>query len=221
MGAASAVGQTNFTIVKSLSSDAAVPFCHLIEGTDGAMYGTTVAGGISNSGAVFMLRRDGSGYATLKNFLGADGAGPYGDLVEGTNGALYGTTYAGGSSNFGTVFRLNKDGSNFSVLHNFLGGADGKNPRGALIKGTDAALYGSTVFSDSTTRGTVFKLDEDGNNYTVLHNFTGSPTDGQQIESKLLQGTDGALYGTTGYGGSGFVGTVFKLNTDGSGYTLL
>ena len=223
MVAASAVAQTNFTILKSFDPlpDAAVPFCHLIEGTDGAMYGTTVAGGISNSGAVFVLRKDGSGYAVLKSFSGADGSGPYGDVVEGTNGALYGTTYGGGTSNFGTLFRLNKDGSDYRVLHNFLGGADGKNPWGALIKGTDAALYGSTVFSDATTRGTLFKLDEDGNNYVVLHAFTGSPTDGQQIQSKLLLGTDGALYGTTGFGGSGFVGTVFKLSTDGSGYTLL
>src|SRR5882762_8157614 len=155
MGAASAVGQTNFTILKSLRSDAAVPFCHLIEGTDGAMYGTTVAGGISNSGAVFVLRKDGSGYAVLKSFSGADGRGPYGDVVEGTNGALYGTTYGGGTSNFGTLFRLNKDGSDSRVLHNFLGGTDGKNPWGALIKGPDAALYGSTVFSDATTRGTL------------------------------------------------------------------
>src|SRR2546422_110191 len=129
MGAASAVGQTTFTILKSLRSDAAVPFCHLIEGTDGAMYGTTVAGGISNSGA---------------------------------------------------------------------------------------------VFSEITTRGTLFKLDEDGNNYTVLHTFIGSPTDGQQIQSKLLQGTDGALYGTTSDGGSAnYRGAIFKINKDGSGYSVL
>jgi len=78
MVAASAVAQTNFTILKSFDPlpDGAVPFCHLIEGTDGAMYGTTVAGGISNSGAVFMLRKDGSGYAVLKSFTGADGSGP-------------------------------------------------------------------------------------------------------------------------------------------------
>jgi uncharacterized repeat protein (TIGR03803 family) len=223
MVATSAVAQTNFTIVKSfdLPPDASVPFCHLIEGTDGALYGTTAAGGVSNFGfgTVFTLRKDGSGYAVIKRFGGTDGERPYGDLVEGTAGALYGTTYGGGLSNLGTVFRLDKSGSNYRVLHNFLGGPDGKNPLAGLIRGTDGALYGTTEFSDSTTRGTVFKLDEDGNNYVVLHAFSGP--DGSQVQAKLLQGTDGALYGTTAFGGSGVAGTVFKLNTDGSGFGLL
>ena len=121
---------------------------------------------------------------------------------------------------FGTVYKLSKDGTNYRVLHNFAGGMDGKNPQAALIKSKDGALYGTTVFSDSATRGTLFRLDQNGSNYIVLHNFTGAP-DGQSIQGKLVQDSDGALYGATGFGGNYGAGTVFKLNTDGTGYLVL
>src|SRR5437667_4805374 len=107
---ASATAQTNFNLLKSFNgSDGAVPFGTLMQGSDGALYGTTVTGGSSNSGTVFMLNKDGSGYVVLKSFSGADGRGPYAGLAEGANGALYGTTYAGGTADSGIVFKLNKD----------------------------------------------------------------------------------------------------------------
>jgi uncharacterized repeat protein (TIGR03803 family) len=216
-----AIAQTNFTMLKSLTlPEGAIPFCTLLAGSDGALYGTTAAGGTSNLGAVFKLNKDGSKFATLKSFVGTDGANSIAGLLEGTNGALYGTTKAGGSSNFGTVFKINKDGNGYTVLHSFLNGADGKNPMSALIKGSDNALYGTTDFGSGTTRGTVFTMDHNGNNYTVLHTFTGNP-DGQQIQSKLVESTNGSLYGTTFFGGTTVLGVVFKMDKDGNNYAVL
>src|SRR5258708_5477467 len=94
----SAAGQTNFTVLKSFSGvpDGEVPACTLVDGKDGALYGTTAGGGISNAGTIFRLNKDGSGFAILKTFVGSDGAGPYAGLALSSNGSLFGTTYAGG-----------------------------------------------------------------------------------------------------------------------------
>lgn len=216
-------GQTNFTplaIFHGTSGGPALPYAGVLRGTDGGLYGTTVAGGISNFGSVFRLNPDGTGFATLKSFLGAnEGLGSYGGLALGTNGALYGTTYGGGTSNLGTVFKLDQKGDNFTVLHSFLGGADGANPWAGLLAGRNGAVYGTTYFANSATRGTVFRMDEDGSNYMILHNFTGNP-DGQEPRGRLIESSDGRLYGTTVFGGSGFRGAVFSMDTNGGSYTV-
>jgi uncharacterized repeat protein (TIGR03803 family) len=187
----------------------------LIWGTNGSLYGATGAGGTSNLGVVFKINPDGSGFSVLKNFFGSDGATPQAGLTLGTNGMLYGTTYSGGVSNGGTVYRINQNGSNFLVLHSFLTGADGKNPRGALNFGSDGFLYGTTYFSISTTRGTVFKIDANGSNYSIIHTFTGTP-DGQDPQCRLIQSTNGLFYGTCAFGGANSRGCVFYINTTGS-----
>src|SRR6185369_1972021 len=98
----------------------------LIEGTNGVLYGTCQGGGTNNVGLVFKLNKDGTDYMVLKQFrqTGGGGANPIGALVEGNDGLLYGVTGGGGSSNAGQVFKLNKDGSGFTVLRDFAGGND-------------------------------------------------------------------------------------------------
>jgi len=132
-----------------------------MEGSDGALYGVTdINSKEPANGTVFTLNKDGSGFAILHSFGGApgDGALPSGGLVEGGDGALYGATQSGGSSNRGTLFRLNKDGTGYRVLYNFAGtGADGKIPVGALVIGSDGAFYGTTSFGGDPNFGTVFR----------------------------------------------------------------
>jgi uncharacterized repeat protein (TIGR03803 family) len=222
-GVNSATGQTNFTILTSFSAivtGGRLPWCTLADGRDGALYGTTLAGGISDSGTVFRVNLDGSGYVSLKRFSGPDGANPYSGLALGANGELFGTTVLGGSSNLGTIFRLAKDGSDFSVLHSFTGGTDAISPRAALIQGSDGALYGIGDFVNASNRGTIFRINPDGSGYSIIHTFTGNP-DGQQPAGKLIEGSDSRLYGTTQFGGSTILGTVFSLQKDGSDYRII
>jgi len=196
-------------------------FGKLIQGTDGALYGTTSYGGSSYYGTVFKLNPDGSGFTVLQNLdFYTTGGHPYGGLVQGTDGALYGTTSYGGSSDYGTVFKVNPDGSGFTVIQNLDYDTTGAYPYGGLLRGTDGALYGTTTEGGSSGAGTVFKLNPDGSGLTVLQNFDYDTTGAYSIGG-LVQGTDGALYGTTTSGGSSGVGTVFKLNPDGSGFTVL
>jgi uncharacterized repeat protein (TIGR03803 family) len=208
----------------------------LTQGPDGALYGTSQNGGITNGysgiGTVYKVNTDGSGYALLHSFTGyrtGDGALPNGPLVLGSDGALYGTTGGGGlygpPFGDGTVFKLNTDGSGYTILYSFAGNGDGIYPVGALIQGRDGALYGTTerggAYGGEYSGGTVFTLNTDGSGYTVLYSFGTTPGDGQEPETPLTQGSNGVLYGTTGYHGTTDNGTVFRLNTDGTGYAVL
>jgi uncharacterized repeat protein (TIGR03803 family) len=199
------------------------PYVGVIQGSDGALYGTTQQGGTNSAGVVFKVNRDGTGYGVLHSFStnGIDGQSPSA-LLEASNGTFYGTTSIGGSNKVGTVYRIDRDGTGYGVLHQFNSVAnDGENPQAGLLEGSDGALYGTTFFGGSNGLGTVFKLNKDGSGYQVLANFSGPPLDGRDPDTALILGHDRALYGTTLLGGSNDQGTVFKLNQDGSAYLLL
>jgi uncharacterized repeat protein (TIGR03803 family) len=218
-----AKAQTNFTVLKSFNGapDASVPFCTLVVDSNNFFYGTTIGGGISNYGAIFSLSSDGTVYKLLKSFLVTDGSSPRAGLLLSTNGSLYGTTYSGGTSNLGTVFTIRRDGTGFMLLHSFTGTTDGANPEAALIEGSDGALYGTTYFANSAVRGTIFKINKDRSGYSILHTFTGMGGDGQDPVGKLLEGSDGYLYGTTAFGGSTILGTLFTIAKNGNNYSVL
>jgi uncharacterized repeat protein (TIGR03803 family) len=187
------------------------PYSSLIQGSDGALYGTTANGGAVGYGTVF--RTDTSGtVTTLYSFSGSDGANPKAALVQATDGNFYGTTSGGGTSGQGTVFRIDSTG-NLTTLHSFVG-SDGSSPLAGLVQGTDGYFYGTTQVGGPYNGGTVFKIDSSGN-LTVLHQF-GSYLDGNMSWAGLVQATDGSFYGTTSEGGLAGWGTVFKIDTTGS-----
>lgn len=186
------------------------------------LYGMTVYGG-AGVGVAFRVSTNGIGYTALHYFNSREtnGALPYGSLTL-ANGTLYGTTYSGGASNLGTVFRMDIDGGGYTNLHAFAYGTnDGTHPHGDVtLSGTN--LYGTTSQGGAAGLGVVFRLNIDGTGYTNLHSFTGGPSDGAGPPGSLT--LDGStLYGVTQEGGpsAARLGTVFKLNTDGSGYTNL
>jgi uncharacterized repeat protein (TIGR03803 family) len=149
------------------------------------------------------------------------GQQPYAGVASGADGALYGTTLGGGSNSAGTVFRVNKDGSGYATLHTFLtNGVDGQSPV-ALIQASDGALYGMTSIGGTNRAGTAYKLNPDGNGYRLLHVFGSVARDGGNPEAGLIEGRDGGLYGTTFFGGSNDLGTVFRLSKDGNTYGML
>lgn len=199
-----------------------LPSGSLLSATNGMLYGAAYLGGPSNLGGVFRLNPNGSGYAVLHYFtgVGGDGAQPDAGLLEGGDGCLYGTTFAGGVSNAGCVFRLRYDGSGYATLKSFTGvSGDGANPVAPLVAGTNGMLYGTTATGGSYTNGTVFALNKDGSGYAVQWNF--NLTNGANPSSALLCASDGRLYGVTESGGAATNGTVFGLNHDGSGFTNL
>jgi len=137
---------------------------------EGALWGTAFYGGGEydiSLGSVFKLTRSGSGYSqsfVYKFKGGSDGSYPYGGLVLGKHGMLYGTTAEGGHGNstsgtFGTVFTLTPSGSSYRhrVIHRFTS-RQGTNPQGGLIFDKLGALYGTAAWRGNGGWGTVFKL---------------------------------------------------------------
>jgi len=123
--------------------------------------------------------------------------------------ALYGLTVRGGDDDKGTVFKVNTDGTGFSLLHEFGATSDGALPYGqpTLVGNT---LYGMTYDGGAHNKGTIFKVDTDGTGYSVVHDFNN--TDGANpYESFVLHGS--SLYGLATYGGSTGAdgGVIFKL----------
>jgi uncharacterized repeat protein (TIGR03803 family) len=201
---------TGFTLLHSYYFTESFGQSALMQGADGSLYGTT-------DGAVFKMAKDGSGFTILHTFVGTDGSLLLGALVQGPDGSLYGTTAGGGTSHDGTIFRIQPDGSGFATIHNFVG-TDGLGPRAALSL-LAGKLYGTTAQGGAFGSGTIFDLNPDGTSFVELHSFGSS--DGAAPASPLVLATDGALYGTTATGGTFGFGTVFKIQTDGSGFAVL
>ena len=115
-------------------------------------------------------------------------------MLNGSDGALYGTT---SGTNGSTVFTVNTNATGFTVLHAFGGAGDGQNPPSGVIEASDGALYGTTSNGGTNNLGSVFKLSKDGSSYNVLFSFT--DTNGRSPQAGLLEASDGFLYGSTSY----------------------
>jgi len=188
------------------------PYAGLSADSAGNLYGTTSAGGTADMGVVFKL--DGTQQETVLHYFrgGADGAVPYAGVILDAPGNLYGTTYQGGAANLGVVYKLDASGRS-TVLHSFLGGADGASPEAGVILDSAGNLYGTTSAGGSANAGVVFKVDATGQE-TVLYSFTGG-ADGDKPLAGLVLDPAGNLYGTTVAGGTFNWGVVFKLDAAG------
>ena len=214
----------NFCSVGGSScADGAYPASGLVMDSAGNLYGTTRQGGAHGPlyGTVFKLSPVGT-LTTLHSFNsnGVDGVNPLAGLVMDSKGNLYGTTYTGGASKSGVIYRVTPNGRE-SIVHTFgATSTDGGGPANmTLVRDTQGNLYGTTAFGGTHGDGTVFKISASGG-YSILYNFGATRTDGINPESGLTVDSRGNLYGTTVSGGKYDLGTVFRLSPSGSETTL-
>jgi uncharacterized repeat protein (TIGR03803 family) len=197
-------------------------------GPDGFLYGTCSFGGSNNAGIVFRCDAKGNFYSVLHHFRAdpTDGWNPEGGLLAGSDSRLYGTCRRGGGvvngiiRDQGTLYRIQTNGSGYTILHRFGAARDGRQPIGDLLEADDGLLYGTTAFGGTNDSGSIFRIEKSGAGYTLLYSFRPSP-DAQRPTGGLTAGPDGRLYGATEIGGDHGRGTVFALNRDGSGYVIL
>lgn len=201
--------------------DGATPSGALLAAPNGVFYGATLGGGAHQLGTIFRLARPAAGLTTWTESViyafkgGLDGSVPNGNLLAGPDGALYGTTQAGGSasgSGMGTVFRLTppmpgKTAWGETVLYRFGGGSDGAAPGPGLVADPSGALYGVTAAGGgSADAGTVFMLVPPASaaaqwSEQVIWRFAGG-TDGAAPNGPLVRNPNGVLLGTTSAGGN-------------------
>jgi uncharacterized repeat protein (TIGR03803 family) len=182
------------------------------------IYGTLQNGGTNYMGTIYAVGTNGLGFTPLYSFGRApDGEEPQGGLIL-SGSTLYGTTYVGGAAtNGGTVFKINTDGTGYSILHSFTN-LDGVQPQGALVLG-GTILYGITHYGGTNGNGTIFAVDTSGNSFAVLHSFTNAPDPYYPASGLVLDA--GILYGTSISGGANTNGAIYAINTNGSGFRVL
>lgn len=233
----SVIGQTfttlhNFTIASnSTNTDGAHPYAGVVQ-SGGKLYGTTPVGGDFGLGTLFALNTDGTAFTTLHEFAGADdGAQPYGEPIVNAD-MVYGMTTADCPSpaGHGTIFAMKTNGTGFTTLHTFTEPDQGS--------ASNIRISGSTLYSclpgghgciadPDVSYGSVFAMNTDGTDYQYLHVFTSNANppyytnaDGSFPVGFALS-ADGIIYGTAGGGGRLAHGTIFRLGTNGDGFTVL
>ena len=199
------------------------------EADNGKLYGITPGGGFYGYGTIFSVNTDGSGFSILLQLRNQapinSGISPSGELVQGADGFLYGTTRFGGNSNYGTLFKIRTDGSAFTNIVHFGSAVAGSVPSSAVLIGSDGKLYGMTAGGGALVQGTIFSVNPDGTQYVQLYSFGGTGAESSLLGSnpfgKLAEGSDGFLYGLVGHGGSNGKGFIFKISKDGNAFQTL
>jgi uncharacterized repeat protein (TIGR03803 family) len=226
------------------ASDGGFPYAGLVSSSAGVLYGAADTGNYPLNGTVFALNYNGgppitnlhvfppnSGYP---NYTNSDGANPDSGLLLAGN-TLYGTTLNDGLYGGGAVYRVNIDGTGFTNLHSFAKlvytdtylqtNSDGGFPSSVLVLSGNT-LYGTTFFGTTNGNGAVFAVNVDSTGFTNLHVFSANSnppytnTDGGNPRAGLVL-SGGILYGVADQGGNADSGTVFSMNTNGTGFKSL
>jgi uncharacterized repeat protein (TIGR03803 family) len=194
-------------------ADGRAPFAGVVRDPSGNLYGTTDSGGASDFGTVFKVDTAGRETVLYSFTGGADGGNPErAGVVRDSAGNLYGTTFNGGASLVGVVYKLETAGQE-TVLYSFTGETDGGNPLAGVIRDSVGNLYGTTAGGGASGWGTVYKLNTSGQEM-VLYSFTGAD-DGGQPQAGVIMDSTGNLYGTTEFGGASQLGVVYKVDKTG------
>ena len=179
----------------------------------------TLFGVLSNgNGHVFGATLEGK-VSILHDFDLTRGSKPY-DIMQASDDALYGTTYNGGATGGGVLYRLGSSGSGFRVMSSFRIGPwiAGLNPISAPVEGkkpgggSDGFLYGVTRYGGRKGRGALYKIPLDGDSLglTVLHDFDGG--NGRSPIGAPVFHSNGNLYGLTNLGGTHERGAFYRLS---------
>lgn len=188
----------------------AYPAGALTEAPNGKLYGLTPYGGANDNGVLFEYNPVGDYFFNRLDFSAAvSGSSPQGSLVVATNGKLYGTTSAGGSSGVGLVFEFDPNSLLITRTTSFTG-TNGSVPMGKLLKAADGKLYGVASQGGAQGDGTLFSYDITTGGITKLKDF--SAGNGANPVGELMQASNGKIYGLASGGGANGLGLLFEYD---------
>lgn len=240
--------QATFNVLHAFSTLSTVPTC--CSNSDGAnpnglilsgktLYGTSYGGGSHGFGTLFAVNLDGTGFNVLHNFNPYTDAGQPSSLLISGN-AIYGTASFGPgiTSKPGIIFTVSTDGTGFKILYTFSQGShsaplnldtnsDGIGPQSLIF--SNNIIYGAANGGGTFGNGTLFSLNADGTGFRKLHDFstnvvyipTGGYTNNDGAGPYGLSLCGKTLYGSAADGGPSGLGTIFSMNTDGTGFEVL
>ncbi len=191
---------------------------NLVQATNGKLYGLTAYGGANSLGVLFEYNITTNTLTKKIDFTGsATGSVPYGNLVQATNGKLYGLTTAGGASGNGVLFEYDPATNVFIKKANFNGTGKGAQPYGSLIQANNGKLYAMTKIGGTSNFGTIIEYDIAADTLIKKIDFNGS--NGKWPLGDLMQSANGLLYGMTWQGNS--KGQIYQYNPSTNGFTIL
>ncbi len=195
----------------------------LMQATDGYLYGLTVFGGINNKGVIFRFDINAFTCTKLFDFNGTNGLNPNSNLIQFSDGMLYGLTGfggdgIGGSNNNGELFQFDPITHILVKKVALTGGLNGYNPFGSLVQAIDGKLYGMTLLGGLGS-GLIFQYDPSSNQYAVKVNLGTLSNPGKEPWGSLISASDGMLYGMTEMGGVNNSGVLFQYDPISNVYT--
>jgi len=194
------------------------PMGKLFEASDGKLYGALAWGGTVGGGCLYRIDKNGTNFQVLYDFSNLnDGYSPFGNLVEDGSGFLYGSTNYS-STGYGVVFKMNKNGTGYSVLRNFSASDPGYPYGGVRLYG--GFLYGIGYLGGASGLGGIFRIGTNGIGYQILHSFSGG-ADGSNPYVPPIVAKDGRLYGGTINGGTQSSGTIYRLDLNGNNFEVI
>jgi uncharacterized repeat protein (TIGR03803 family) len=188
----------------------------LLQGIDGNFYGVTEQGGgagcTNGCGEVFEMDSF-SPYTLHVLYQFTGGNQPYQpyNVLQGSDGTLYGLTYLGANGSPGEIFSLNTSGGAFGILHSFAF-SDGYGTR-SLLPPYGGVLYGASPQLGPHGGGSIFSINSNGSNFQLVYAFANGSDGGTPVA--LSRTTSGALYGVAQANGAS-TGELFRVNSDGS-----
>ncbi|WP_370480326.1 choice-of-anchor tandem repeat GloVer-containing protein [Tamlana flava] len=202
------------------SVDAKAPYGGLMLASNNKMYGVSRNGGANNNGVLFEYDYHNNTYTKLNDFnLSTTGSNPTGNLLEASDGKLYGMSSLGGPAGDGAIYRYDIDANSFNIVIYF-GTTNGANPYGELVETSDNKLYGMTSRGGTNDMGVLFEYDLSTTTYTKKIDFDGT-TKGKYPYGGISIGDDGKLYGVTRQGGTNNQGILFKFDQSINSFTEL
>ena len=203
----------------SETTNGGYPFGSLVNTSGHDLYGMTTYGGTSDFGVLFLYNPVSATYTRRVDFSGIPNGGyPVGNLLDASNGLLYGITYGGGAFDKGVLFEYNPATDTYVTKRNLDSATTGSFPYGSLIETSTGILYGMTSFGGSTNLGVIFSYNYITDSYTVKKTFDGAASGKNPYGDFVLAG-NGKLYAMTYAGGANDLGVLFEYDIATNTYT--